>query len=262
MSLRRKTFIQLLKRVAIYFTLGFATTWLISLVILEIPRRVSSNLVSRSLMFDETPNEETRSFVNVYEYRWFGVFERQYSKKKQAFLQNPNSSIRFWWTWNVPSESFVNHPKAWNSIQSEYDLTQFPTNVSQYSQMRIGWPALCFETDGAINADSDLPDGTFSKVVDGAIVTSVIDQSKYFLGQESLPMILFVWFPYQPIWSGIAINTIVYGLMIAFIGSAMRAYRHSRRMHHGNCPYCNYDLSFDHSHGCSECGWRKEQGTS
>jgi hypothetical protein len=245
------------KRVLLFAALGFVANWFITLAVLEIPRRVSSNRVNKSLMIDESPESETRSFVNIYEYRWFGVFERQYTKKKQSFIQNPSSNIQFWWTWNVPSEPFVNHLQQWEMIQLDYDSNKFPTPISQYSQMRVGWPALSFESQGAVNPDSTLPDGSFTKAINGAVVTSVIDQSKYFLGQEPMPMVLFVWFPYQPIWSGMALNTILYGLLFSFISSTNRAYCHARRMRRGCCPMCNYDLSFDHSHGCSECGWRK-----
>ncbi len=64
--------------------------------------------------------------------------------------------------------------------------------------------------------------------------------------------------PNRVIWSGMIVNEVFYGSVIAlsFVGwiQARRAIRRKR----GQCTKCGYDLRGDFSAGCPECGWRRE----
>lgn len=60
---------------------------------------------------------------------------------------------------------------------------------------------------------------------------------------------------WRPIWDGLVVNTIFYGLLLFGIVGFFRAARRDRRMRRGWCPACSYDLRLDFSGGCTECGW-------
>ncbi len=60
--------------------------------------------------------------------------------------------------------------------------------------------------------------------------------------------------PYYPIWSGLALNTAFYALLFFAVIRVSQAFKHAGRYRRGLCPRCKYDLRFDYSRGCSECG--------
>ena len=60
--------------------------------------------------------------------------------------------------------------------------------------------------------------------------------------------------PYRPIWLGLAANTAFYGLLFYLVVRTWKGLRGWRRFNRGLCPACAYDLRYDYSRGCSECG--------
>jgi len=62
--------------------------------------------------------------------------------------------------------------------------------------------------------------------------------------------------PTTPLWSGIFLNTIFYAAALGvawWLTCSLRQLQHLRR---GRCPRCRYNMRFDFSHECPECGWR------
>jgi hypothetical protein len=68
--------------------------------------------------------------------------------------------------------------------------------------------------------------------------------------------------PIRPIWSGLLIDSALWGAALAGIYASTRNLRHfireSRWLRRGCCMRCGYDLRFDLARGCPECGWRRE----
>ena len=63
--------------------------------------------------------------------------------------------------------------------------------------------------------------------------------------------------PFRPIWSGFAINTVFFALIVWPLLSAPFALRRLIRRKRGRCPECGYDLRGELDKGCSECGWNR-----
>jgi hypothetical protein len=67
--------------------------------------------------------------------------------------------------------------------------------------------------------------------------------------------------PMRPIWSGLAVNTLVFAGAIAALHWLavwpLRLARDVSRVRSGRCIECGYDLGYDYLHGCPECGWRR-----
>ena len=68
--------------------------------------------------------------------------------------------------------------------------------------------------------------------------------------------------PCRPIWPAFAINTAFYAAMLWPLICGPIALRRVIRRHirrkRGLCIACGYDLRGNLSHGCPECGWRRE----
>ena len=60
--------------------------------------------------------------------------------------------------------------------------------------------------------------------------------------------------PIRPIWPALLINIAFYALLFWLCVRIIKAIRGWRRFNRGLCPRCAYDLAFDYSRGCHECG--------
>jgi len=243
-----------IKHILLCLVFGLVIAWIVPSALLEIPRRIGSQRFLKSQMISDADARLTR----ILDYRWFGVYERQFTQLRKFNTADQRTRLEFWWTMHVLPRPNLPLEQAWEEIRSRYDADAFPVEESQYSIVHVGWPMLSFRMDGAINIKGTLSDGTYPKDVHGAVVTPVIDPAKYFKGMESSPLATHLWVPYHPIWSGLFVNTVFYALIIAMVLSIKRAYRHARRMRKGNCPICSYYLEFVFVDGCPECGWRKD----
>ncbi len=65
--------------------------------------------------------------------------------------------------------------------------------------------------------------------------------------------------PLVPIWSGFAINTVLYAAILWLLTLGPFTLRRFIRHKRGLCIKCGYDLRGDFSAGCPECGWRREE---
>lgn len=72
--------------------------------------------------------------------------------------------------------------------------------------------------------------------------------------------------PFRPIWSGLLIDTLLYGTawfaLWAVAVIPRRFFREVARMRRGECIACGYDLGYDFVDGCPECGWRRQGRTA
>jgi hypothetical protein len=69
--------------------------------------------------------------------------------------------------------------------------------------------------------------------------------------------------PLRPIWIGLLVNGMIYGVMLGLLYLStfkLRKFvRESLWLRRGCCMRCGYDLRFDLARGCPECGWRREE---
>lgn len=254
----------LIKRVTIALSLGFVLSWLIPNLLLEIPRRIGTSRINKSQTIIEPELSTNRGFVNIFDYRWFGIYERQFTAQRRFNTVDQRQLMEFWWTWDVIPESRVPLDQVWDEIQSGFDPIEFSPEESQYSIIKVGFPALSFQGRVAINAKAPLPNNTLATHADGFFVPPIIQPMNTIklAGTESVPAAEYLFAPYQPIYSGLIINTLFYALIMWMLLSIKRAYRHARRMHKGKCPICKYELEYEFVDGCPECGWRKESAAT
>lgn len=66
--------------------------------------------------------------------------------------------------------------------------------------------------------------------------------------------------PFRPTWPGVLVNTLFYAIVTFLLVQIRGVGIRSRRMVRGQCPECKYDLGFNFSTGCPECGWRRPRG--
>ncbi len=249
--------LQLFKRTLVYLVLGFAFSWILAWALIEIPRLMESRHILKAQTFIDDSEPTDPVHISVHEYRWIGLFERQYTAIRKVNFPDSRKPIKLWWSWSVIPEPFVNHSQAWGPIVDQFDPSEYPRKGAQFSIMRFGFPALAFEAQSAVNPAGALAGDSLPKAINGAYTTRVIDHTKYFKGRESSPMMEHVYFPYRPIWSGLLFNTVFFAIVIWMVRSVFRSIMHAKRMHKGLCPICKYQLGFVFIDGCSECGWRK-----
>jgi hypothetical protein len=61
--------------------------------------------------------------------------------------------------------------------------------------------------------------------------------------------------PFRPIWSGLVLNTLWWGLMWWGAPIELRSYVRYRRLKRGLCPGCGYDVGASYVAPCPECGF-------
>lgn len=66
--------------------------------------------------------------------------------------------------------------------------------------------------------------------------------------------------PMQPVWTGFALNTLLFGAIIALTMLSVPI-RRELRLRRGHCPRCAYDLASNLNVGCPECGWQRRPPT-
>lgn len=61
--------------------------------------------------------------------------------------------------------------------------------------------------------------------------------------------------PLEPVWRGLALNTVVYAAVAVMVARMVRYGCGAARRRRGRCPSCAYDVRGDWASGCPECGW-------
>ncbi len=251
---------RLIQRILVALLLGFIASWVIPNLLLEIPRRIGTSQPIRFQTIIDTELKANRGFVNIFDYRWLGISEQQFTATRRFSTKNQRKMMELWWAWEAspgPTEPLA---QAWVQARAGFDSARFEPGQSQFSIIKVGFPALSFVGEIAINAKSPMADGSLDVDSGGFFVLPINQPAMIskFAGTQSMPAAEHVWVPTRPIWSGLVLNTLFYALIFWILGSITRAYRHARRMHKGRCPMCSYELGFVFVDGCPECGWRKE----
>jgi hypothetical protein len=65
----------------------------------------------------------------------------------------------------------------------------------------------------------------------------------------------------HPIWTGLLADTVIFAAIVAaarwLLIYPRRFLVESARLRRGECMLCGYDLQYNFSPGCPECGWRR-----
>ncbi|MGV6813523.1 MAG: hypothetical protein ACWA5W_00780 [Phycisphaerales bacterium] len=245
---RGKSFRKIVWAVDIYLILGMVCSLVVAWGLAWLPHRVGAARYA----FSQLSNQESRFYV--YDYRWFGLWERQYSTQRRVLNRSGGhldpGVMLFWWTWS-PGMHNDQYFAQWESFEERYEPVDAGMGQAMYARMSYGWPALCMEASGASNPARLNPNGTIVGQVDSGILLPIEESA------QVSPMSQRVLFPYAPVWTGLAINSVFFGLVAFLIRTGLGMIAQVRRFNRGHCPRCDYELSYDFRQGCPECGWRK-----
>ena len=245
-----------IKHILLALLLGLAINWLVVWALTEVPRRLHIGTYIRSIVSRPDPNSPgAQDQLQITEYRWVGVIERQLHKQQRSITGVTPSRISVWWAWS-PLASQPSVFEEFDRLRMQLDNPDIDPDSSVYSDIGYGFPAISARALGAVNDAVVLPDGSYARQMSGAFSTPIIDPSRSFKASTA-PLALHTWLPYRPVWAGMLINTVFYTLLAWCVLAVLRAFRHARRMHRGRCPACEYDLGYDLRDGCPECGWRR-----
>jgi hypothetical protein len=264
-----------IKRVLFYLVLGFVTTWLVAWGLAMLPRVVQSGYVDRHLIGGFKDDNDV--FYNHFreDSRWIGVKEDRFSVVKVR--NNQDTPVEFtvanrsWWILETGLSRFDEIDLSYDLMDNLDDSSiEFPRTNSSYSNVRFGWPYLSHEAQGAVHQLPSLGPltGKEYQKVTGAFCTKIPKPPPLPPSAPASAQIFIqvytvlsfserMFFPYNPLWSGLLVNTLFYAFIFFIFTSTKRAYRHARRLRKGKCPICAYDLQYDNTLGCPECGWRK-----
>ena len=231
--------------------LGLCTSILVAWGLALIPHQLGpANARSVQMLWPEDDGTQRSIYFN--EHRWVGVLEQQYHTTRRTRARTNPQQINIWWAWSplTPKHNIIEDS---TKHFERFNLASPDTSV--ISVTRCGFPALALRCSTLIDDSAPQFDGTYPTQAHGAFLDRI--DAAALMGKPSVwPHAQHLWFPYQPIWSGLAINTVSYAVLIFLLARLARSVRHARRMHRGRCPYCTYELGFDFSDGCPECGWR------
>lgn len=136
-----------------------------------------------------------------------------------------------------------NTPPTWGTFD-QADPPKEPNMIG--SDTAFGWPALClwYQIGGTSVANTlTNEDLRFGWLAHGSLSSRGRD---------------FIALPYNPLWPGLILNTLVYAAIWMVLLIAPSALRRSHRRRCGRCIRCGYDLKGNLDSGCSECGWHRK----
>jgi hypothetical protein len=115
-------------------------------------------------------------------------------------------------------------------------------------EVAAGWPRLSLR--GLLRADvTPTPAGAAPRWHRQGVLAARTKTRAVYDGCRAIPLI--------PLWGGLVVNTLTFGGGV-FLGVTLSTWAKRRmRFGGGRCPACGYELGFDLSSGCPECGWRR-----
>ncbi len=167
----------------------------------------------------------------------------------------------------IPSEWFVDVPSHWpvapvagrvsvgigrtdTIVMDSFGIGQTMLKSWRQEEVRVGFPLRSLRRVEFVIGSSGQSD-------------DALHLSRF---QTGLPLPAWLGFdtakdrrlPLLPLWPGLVANTLIYGLLWWLGLAARRMVICNRRFRRGLCPICRYDLGFNNTAGCPECGWRRE----
>lgn len=261
-----------IKRMTVYLLLGFVMSWLVAWGLAFVPHRAEPLQYAYARPFEMNSSSYFGGYILFYDYRWFGITEHVYASPGFKQLEDSPVNQPYWW-WSAGRE-YLGTTEEWADLKTEFvgvddDFlseddklvekiipgSSLRDRTTLYSTIRYGFPFFSHQTRGAAYRNHDLPDGTKFAATRGALLKPAANI------ERSAQMAQYTYLPYAPLWRGMLLNTLIYALIFFILGSIKHAYRHARyfrRLCKGKCPICAYDLRFDNTLGCPECGWRKK----
>ena len=180
--------------------------------------------------------------------------------------QVPESDRRYWTVfvakrpgWRVVYSIVDGHSRGSKNQTAELALPRWSTirkplpgqqNLSAEQERAFGWPwvALSWRADYPLRTSKYAPHPSGEIPVNDGIGLQQPDPSGK--GFRALPL--------RPMWLGLALDLFFYAPILWGIAACCNALQRSRRVLRGRCPSCSYDLQWNLSLGCPECGWRRE----
>src|SRR5690606_24505843 len=111
-----------------------------------------------------------------------------------------------------------------------------------------GWPAVCLRSETTVQNIPTVPGQSMISTRWGISVEHPSD-SQVLVFPRTLPL--------RPIWSGLAMNFVVFvaaWLMLFTAPSVTKALRRATRARKGVCRRCGYDIRYGTGSACPECG--------
>tara|TARA_R110002073_G_scaffold118918_5_gene259289 strand:- start:232043 stop:232852 length:810 start_codon:yes stop_codon:yes gene_type:complete len=259
----RRVITAIIKRTLFYLVLGFVMSWVVASALALMPHAIGPGRFSYSQQSTAMPRSPKAITYFLYDSRWIGVWEQQYSTQRRTppprRLGVAGPPMQLWWAWEPVKPvgsttlTFLDLRETFRGLETTQDSEQdsetpAQTDMLSFAEIKYGWPALSHRVRGAYNESVSNIDNSFKSKAHGGVGLPITKPGA---------MSGSIAFPYQPIWTGLIINTLFWSIIIATLLSIKRAFRHARRMRKGQCPLCSYDLEYVSVNGCPECGWRK-----
>lgn len=264
-----------MNRITRALVFGFALSWITAWSLSLLPRVTMPGFFSRAEM-DANPfknmgdiryiGEGTpppyvpKEIVVVTTLRWIGVQETQLYNDSHVPLAYPlNRDVYLsapWWTLSTRLR-YIENPQFREVLKAEFPNSDPQVRSIDHAVLRYGFPFISHEAHAAyfhhaVPAQRELKlHGAFTQPLPP--YTSPVWSRR----DQQIPFAELVYMPYSPIWAGLLLNTLFYAVLVFALSSIKRAFRHARRMQRGKCPICAYNLLYDNTTGCPECGWQK-----
>jgi hypothetical protein len=278
-----------IKRVPFYLVLGFVMSWLVAWGLAMLPRVTLPGFMSESRMYaaEQQGNQDDviaierdpaqspfpiqkmvylpeEALLRITDTRWIGAQEVSfsiagYSSSTTADGMSIGFLLRPWWTLTAKNEQRFYGRGQWNIFKQEFHNDSPGFDMSRYSILRYGFPFMSHEARVVYLPNTSATSSRNESRAFGALVRDMPSRSisPFSLHSVLNPFARWVYLPYSPLWQGLLYNTLFYALIFFTLISTKRAFRHARWLRKGKCPICSYDLQFDNTLGCPECGWRK-----
>lgn len=264
----------IMKRISWALVLGFALSWIIAWSLSLLPRITLPGFFLRAerdanpyagigdiAYFGEgtPPPYVPEEVVVITTLRWIGVQETQLYNDSHVSLNSRLQSYVYleypWWTLSTGLPNIEN-PRFREVLKAEFPNSDPQVGSVDHAVLRYGFPFISHEAHAAyfhhaVSAQQMKVHGAFAQPLPP--FTSPVWSRR----DQQVPFAELVYLPYSPIWIGLLLNTLFYSVVVFAFSSIKRAFRHARRMQRGKCPICAYNLLYDNTTGCPECGWHK-----
>ncbi len=267
-----------IKRTLVYLICGFVMTWLVAWSLALLPRLTNAGYFNWSVRYSNPfhglgdrayPNgfvptdPPPPELLTTMDSRWIGVHEVQFfvdaHAQDLAYIGTHVELSSPWWTLTTEKRQLsVNW--QWTQLKEEFKTDAPEVQFTEYAILKYGLPFMSHESHAMSEQTNTHNSGWRDELsVNGIFAQTAppITASVWNPRDQRVQFAELLYLPYAPLWPGLALNTLIYSFIFFILISTKRAFPHARRFRKGKCPICCYDLLFDNSLGCPECGWHK-----